>query len=329
MKDFQTCTLANMFLHSSFVDAMAPFNKRQVGYIKAIANVDSHHSYVDTITGASQTLDLPATAANPPTAPGVQSPLSDPSMRYKFWTLGKTPLTYGTGPIPTADIDLAKEPINVYNVPVYAATADDRAASSDQRISAECYLESVNVKMRLIQNLDSNIDAKSHQEYRMVVFRHKERQSHLKQYAQNFSDPQYDMFVNRSGYKFGPRGYRLDADTQGSLGLQQYSPTTGYSPTFCGQTMLTCPFNKADYVVMKDCRFYLGKEYGGKHIFETKVHFEHQDPIATDSDDISTTDNDKNYVWYIWIGCMTNANNGIHPDFPYTRFDTTTHVTSG
>lgn len=307
---------------------MAPFNKRQVGYIKAIANVDNHHSYVENVAGFSQTLALPAAAAEPPTTPGVQIPKWDSAMRYKFWTLGKTPLTYGAGALPTENIDLAKQTIDVYNVPVYSATADDRNATKAQRISAECFLESVDVKMRLIQALDVTTDTKSHQEYRMVVFRHKERQSHIKQYAQNFSEPQFDMFVGRDGYKFGPRGNRLEQDDHNALGIAQYVNGTGYYYGFDGQSMMTSPLNKSDYVIMKDCRFYLGKEYGGKHIFETKLHFEHKDPIATDNDDVTTTDNDKNYVWYIWIGCLTNSG-GVVPDFPYTRFDTTTHVTSG
>jgi hypothetical protein len=297
---------------------MAPFNKRQIGYIKAIANVDGHDSYVHKGTDFSQTL-------TPPTAF-----LSgwDNQLRHKFYTLGKVPLTYGTGATPTAAVDTDKQSIDVYDVPIYAATADDRQATKQQRISAECFLESVNVKMRLIQPLDVTTDTQSHQEYRMMVFRHRERQSHVKQLAQNFSDPQYDIFVDGAGWKFGPKGYRQEVDDKESGGQLVYVAGNAYTPQFDSQTMMTCHTNKTDYVFMKDCRFYLGKEYGGKHIFETKMHFEHQDPIATDQDDVSTTDNDKNYVWYIWIGCVTNAST-VAPAYPYARFDTTTHVTSG
>jgi hypothetical protein len=299
---------------------MAPFNKRQIGYIKAIANVDAHNSYVYNVVG--QGVNLPP--------PAAYVALSDPSIRQKFWTLGRVPLTYGVGPTPTESVDAQKTAIDVYNCPVYASTPDDRAAGKANRISAECFLESVNVKMRMIQPLDVDSDTKSHQEYRMMIFRHKERQSHIKQLAQNFSDPQYDVFVNGDGYKFGPKGYRQEVTDPSAV--LKYTDHAGYSPSMDAQSIMTCHTNKSDYVFMKDCRFYLGKEYGGKHIFETKVHFEHQDPIATDLDDLSTTDNDKNYVWYIWIGCVTNAASGaasVAPEFPYTRFDTTTHVTSG
>ncbi len=301
---------------------MAPFNKRQIGYIKAIANVDGHKSYCETIVGAAKNL-------NPPTS---YAPAQDTSMKYKFYTIGKVPLTYGIGATPLAAYDTEKTALDVYDVPVYATTADDRLATKEQRISAECFLESVNLKMRLIQQLDVDNDTKSHQEYRMCVFRHKERQSHVKQLAQNFSDPNYDMFTTNANFHFGPKGFRTEVDDAGVSQLT-YVPETAYRPSLDAQTMLTCHTNKTDYVFMKDCRFYLGKEYGGKHIFETKMHFEHQDPIATDSDDISTTDNDKNYVWYVWIGCVTNqradATNSVTPDFPYVRFDCTTHVTSG
>jgi len=91
---------------------------------------------------------------------------------------------------------------------------------------------------------------------------------------------------------------------------------------------MTCLVNKEDYVVMKDVRFYLGKEYGGKHIYEDTLHWDHADPIATEAEDLTHNDsNNKNYTWYVAFFCTTN--NTTMAEFPYVRMDTTTHVTSG
>jgi hypothetical protein len=92
---------------------------------------------------------------------------------------------------------------------------------------------------------------------------------------------------------------------------------------------MTVPINKESWVVMRDHRFYLGKEYGGKNIYEDAFHWDWKDPIATSSDDVTETDNEKNYTWYIML--MANNNSLISQDNPTLsiRFTGTTHMTSG
>jgi len=293
---------------------MAPFNKRQIGYIKAIADVGGHTTYKDNVLGASSNLQgLTATST------------WDGFGKYSFVSFGRAPQVYTSGSTDTKH-DISTSRPWFHSIPVYDVTVntDEAAVTVGERVTPECYLESVHARMRLIQPLDVTTDAKSQQEYRMLVFRHKERQNADERYAENFSNPLYDMFLSTSNYKYGPLGYRAKTDLQG---INDYSGATNTNNDI--QSLMTNMVNKEDYVFMKDVRFYLGKEYGGKHIYEDVLHWDHADPIATEATDLTANDsNNKNYTWYVAIFCT--ANDVSHPaDFPYVRFDTTTHVTSG
>merc|ERR1712159_384203 len=67
---------------------------------------------------------------------------------------------------------------------------------------------------------------------------------------------------------------------------------------FTVDDLMTARINKDDYVVMKDVRFFLGKEHGKSH-FEDHLHWDWNDPIDTTEDNVlsSPTLNDKNYRW--------------------------------
>ena len=293
---------------------MAPFNKRQIGYIKAIADVGGHTSYKGTILNNSNTLEK------------LNSNLThDGKGAYAFVSIGNAPKVFIAGESDVkATISNSRDWF--YTHPVYdiAVNTDETAVRTHQRLTPECYLESVHSRMRMIQELDVTNDANSHQEYRMLVFRHKERQNSDERYAENFSNPLYDMFLTTENYKSGPLGYRQRSDT---AGVNDYVAATAHTNDI--QSLMTNMVNKEDYVFMKDVRFYLGKEYGGKHIYEDVLHWNHGDPIATEQTDLSKNDsNNKNYTWYVAFFCTTNAG-GVAADFPYVRFDTTTHVTSG
>ena len=292
---------------------MAPFNKRQIGYIKAIADVGGHTTYKPGSLNVSDTLDkLTANTTH------------DGKGKYAFVTIGNAPKVYIAG---SSDI---KAPIDAsrswfHSIPVYdvAINTDETAVSGDQRVTPECYLESVHSRMRLIQELDVTNNAQSHQEYRMLVFRHKERQCSDERFAENFSNPLYDMFLSTRNYKYGPLGRREKTTDSGN---NDYGASTDKHNDI--QSLMTNMVNKEDYVFMKDVRFYLGKEYGGKHIYEDTLHWDHADPIATDATDLTHNEsNNKNYTWYVAFFCTTNGSSAA--DFPYVRFDTTTHVTSG
>jgi len=292
---------------------MAPFNKRQIGYIKAIADVGGHTSYASQVMNASDSLAKLNSKAT-----------HDGNGQYSFIAIGNAPQVY----IPGASN--IKAPITTghnwfYSIPVYdvAVNTDEAAVETGQRVTPECYLESVHARMRLIQQLDVTTDVKSHQEYRMLVFRHKERQCSDERYAENFSNPLYDMFLATNNYKYGPLGYRGKSDIGAN---NDYVAQTGTAND--AQSLMTNMVNKEDYVFMKDVRFYLGKEYGGKHIYEDVWHWNHADPIATEATDLTHNEsNNKNYTWYVALFAVTNANNAA--EMPYVRIDTTTHVTSG
>jgi len=294
---------------------MAPFNKRQIGYIKAIADVGGHTSYKTGTLGATANLDkLTANDTH------------DGKGKYAFISIGKAPQVWTSGATDTTHAINTSRPwfhqIPVYDVPVNTNETD---VDTQERVTPECYLESVHARMRLIQELDVTDNKQSHQEYRMLVFRHKERQSDDVRFAENFSNPLYDMFLAGSNYKYGPLGLRSKADING--GSNDYSGASNNSNDT--QSLMTMMTNKQDYVFMKDVRFYLGKEYGGKHIYEDVFHWDHADPVATEATDLTHNEsNNKNYTWYIAIFCTTNTSD-TNADFPYVRFDTTTHVTSG
>lgn len=279
---------------------MGPFNRGEVEYIKTIAQVNGHKTYKYVEHGVSHTLAPAGTTWNS---------LAD-SAKYALITFGKKPKVY-TPASPTTPVDLTCDQMDIFHIPL---NVTEGAATVGQRASEACFLESVHSKMRLIQTIDQD-----HSEYRIIVFRHKERQHNNQLLAENFSNPLYDSFVNGDSYKIGPEGYRGREATEGNI---QYTAASQ-----AAQVLITAMVNKEDYKVMFDARVYLGKEYGGKHIYEKSFHWDHRDPMETNSDDITETENNKNYTWYMMIIKTDNDNSA--PADPYLRIDTTTHVTSG
>ena len=294
---------------------MAPFNKRQIGYIKAIADVGGHTTYAPQQLNADNNL-----------AKLTANDTHDGFGKYAFVSIGHAPQVYTSGATDTTHaINSSRNWF--HEIPVYdvVVNTDESGVRTQQRVTPECYLESVHARMRMIQELDVTDNTKSHQEYRMLVFRHKERQCSDERFAENFSNPLYDMFLATNNYKYGPLGIRLKSNLDSGIN-DYHGEGTVYNDI---QSLMTNMTNKEDYVFMKDVRFYLGKEYGGKHIYEDVFHWNHADPIATEATDLTHNEsNNKNYTWYVAIFATTNAA-GVQADFPYVRFDTTTHVTSG
>lgn len=280
---------------------MGPFNRGEVEYIKTLAQVNGHKTYKSTIWGRSHTY---ASADTTWTATG------DSYGKYALLTFGKKPKVY-TPTSTTTPVDITADEMDIFTVPL---NTTEGSATTQERASEACFLESVHSKLRLIQNIDAD-----HCEYRIIVFRHKEKQSHVQTLAENFSNPLYDLFLGVDSYKLGPEGYRKKESVEGNVNYATFSRDM--------ETMMTSMVNKEDYKTMFDARVYLGKEYGGKHIYEKTFHWDHRDPMETNSDDITETENNKNYTWYMLILKTDNA--ATVTDAPYLRIDTTTHVTSG
>lgn len=292
----------------------AGFNKGQIEYIKTLANVNGHKTYYGS-TNATQahTAITGTTAAN------------DTRCRYAIWALGGAPVSFPEGTI-DANTNVAADstiaPLSTYSISI---NQNLETATETQRVSPECFLESVNIKMRHITDIDNTIDSQSHKEFRLVVFRHREKQHPLKQHSSNFANPLYDMFYGAGNYKYGPKGYTNKQSQDGNV---NYVGHSSYTALYDRDAMLTDSINTADYVVMKDCRYYLGREYGGKHIYEDRFFWDHEDPISTDQDDVTTTDTEKNYCWYIMLLGVNNVDTAI-TDLGYVRLQTNTYLTSG
>lgn len=293
----------------------AGFNKGQIEYIKTIANVNGHKTYKDTTVGSQNHTVTSGTAA-----------VQDDHLKYAVWCLGDRPVTQPTGAIDANTngvYDGTFTPIDVYHVQI---ESDQAAADNAQRVTPECFLESLNINMRHITNIDQTIDQQSHKEFRLVIFRHREKQHASPQLAENLSNPLYDMFHGAANYKYGPKGHRNKMDEEGNI---NYDAHTGYEVKYDRDAMMTDPINSEDYIVMKDCRYYLGREYGGKHIYEDRFHWNFEDPIVTDNDDISYVDSNKNYCWYIMLLGVNNDGTNAIDNLGYVRFACNTHVTSG
>lgn len=292
----------------------AGFNKGQIEYIKTIANVNGHKSYRST-TVATQNHDVTVgTAAS-----------NDDHLKYAIWCLGDRPVTNPTGDIDANTdgvYDTTIGQLNVYDVPI---NEDRDTADHSQRVTPECFLESLSIKMRHITALDETIDQQSHKEFRLLVFRHREKQHASPQLAENRSNPLYDMFHGAANLKYGPKGFRNKIE-HGNI---NYNAWGGYDSRFDRDAMITDPINTEDYVLMKDCRYYLGREYGGKHIYEDRFFWDFEDPINTDNADISYTDSTKNYCWYIMLLGVNNDGTNQLQNLGYLRFAGNTYVTSG
>lgn len=294
----------------------AGFNKGQVEYIKAIANVNGHKtyksfSYRPNLTSNTNDLNRITT---------------DNLCRYQLWCLGNAPnVRDSTGAI---GILSSVEPLTAFNI--VKSTNSDGLVLANQREGDEGFLESTHIRMRVVLAHGNNSFAADHCECRLIVFRARDRQHHLSTHMMDVNNPYFNLFHGYSNYNIGFAGYERKEALEGDVTYMLSSAATDSGTGNVGnQDAMTLPVNKESWIVMKDHRFYLGKEYGGKNIYETTLHWDWKDPIATASDDITETENDKNYVWYILL--MANNNNFLTADAPdiNVRMMGTTHMTSG
>ena len=298
----------------------AGFNTGQIEYIKAIANVNGHKTYKDIgynrDASASPTLHL-----NQQTA--------DLKCRYGVWCLGQKPvLRDSSGNIGVTTLPLHE--LNAFDIP---KTVDsDGLVDEGYREGDEGFLESTHVNMRLLlPHLDGTTTFQpDHTEFRMIVFRARDRQHHLETHLKDTNNFMFNLFRGNRNHGIGFAGGQEKEEVGGSLNYFTHSQA-GWSGVFSvqGQDAMTVPVNKESWVVMRDHRFYLGKEYGGKNIYEDSFHWDWKDPIATSSDDVTETDNEKNYTWYIML--VANNNSLTVQDNPNVsiRFTGTTYMTSG
>jgi len=298
----------------------AGFNTGQIEYIKAIANVNGHKTYKH-IGYNREAVASTTTHLNQVT--------TDTKSAYGVWCLGQKPLMRDA----SGNIGISTLPIHQldsFNIP--KSTDSDGTVYESQREGDEGFLESTHLNMRLLlphSNGDTTFNP-DHVEFRMIVFRARDRQHHLATHHKDTNNFMYNLFRGNANYNIGFSGLERKEDIHGDL---TYSPQSdnAYSGVLFvnSQDAMTVPVNKESWVVMRDHRFYLGKEYGGKNIYEDSFHWDWKDPIGTSSPDITETDNEKNYTWYIML--VANNNSLDTQDFPNVsvRLTGTTHMTSG
>merc|ERR1712159_144811 len=135
----------------------------------------------------------------------------------------------------------------------------------------------------------------------------------------SFRNPAYDLFMGQTGRKRGLSGYthhpKLDSNlTVSDPNAEKYSGKYWNGAAFVNgglaatqpvgedeltvDDLMTMRLNRDDYVIMKDVRFFLGKEHGKSH-FEDTLHWDWNDPIDTDDTNVlmSPTLYNKNFRW--------------------------------
>lgn len=167
----------------------------------------------------------------------------------------------------------------------------------------------------------------------------------------SFRNPGYDLFVGQTGRKRGFMGYThhpkldhfRDPDNNPSERYSGYVTTQNHTWSNTGHTytqdhpdgeqpftvddLLTCRLNRDDYVIMKDVRFFLGKEHGKSH-FEDTLHWDWNDPIDTPHENVlsSPTLNNKNFRWHM---TLIGTSGGRNPVVLNESVRWTTKMTSG
>lgn len=181
----------------------------------------------------------------------------------------------------------------------------DKVTSSKDyryRYGDNCYLESTSLKVRVCLPHDRyNLDEITMG--RLIVFRSKEKQSQIEEESMDHANPHYDLFIDHDGYEQGLNGY-VDHEN-----AEHYIKSTSHN-NYNSTAIQNFLVNKKKYVVMKDCKFNLGKDFGSIG-FETSLRWDWNDQCndipAFRLDIISGQSGDavnKNYSWYVVaIGC--------------------------
>lgn len=302
----------------------AGFNKGQVEYIKAIANVNGHDTYKYT--------QFPSSAAN--IYNNALTTSHDNYCQWKLWTIDRIPHMRVPDTTPSNDNVLGKytsstiDELNCFNIPV---TSDsDGTVNANYRIGAEGFLESTHLRVRCTLVHQNDDFAADHGEYRLIVFRARDKQHAEQDKMQDDNNPFYNLFRGIENYNCGFFGYEEKERIEGRTKYVDNNSATDYDrfwPSASGA--FTMPINKEAWVVMKDHRFFLGREYGGKNIYETTLHWNWKDPIQTVGDYVTDTDNEKNYTWYVLLMGTNNNNNTANKATLSVKITGTTHMTSG
>lgn len=215
-------------------------------------------------------------------------------------------------------------PMGLLTMPANFESSETKNHPTRERIGEDYYLESTHVKFRFTMPDFTVASGKApHHEYRWIVFR--QRHPTLSSETDATASPMsfswlnwnYDLFNGYQGRPVGPTGYRKRENFDGSAAYIEGAETTwaglaesqlGFAPKLTADDLMTLPLNDADYVVMRDERFFLGQEHGKSH-YETALHFDWSDAGTTHQANMveGLKDNNKNYRWFFLLIGTTNG----------------------
>lgn len=348
---------------------MAPFTKRQVGYIKAIAGVGQHKSFINYLnhppsggwpSGAIDTT-MDATGDYNHINKFIQSPqyelqsiasaanfYANKKLSGALYCLNNIPVTIDhTSGSTTAmnDLDFKQcyfEKILPPNKMLLLSSAttsegdEPTSAAANSRIGEDFYLESTHIRWRFTMPDFTVVSGKQpHHEYRFIVFRQR-KPTVQRGFAKDTTHGQwlnwnYDLFSGYMGRRVGFEGYRKHEEFDDGESYAQ-GPRSAYTANgvTCSHKLntddvMTMPLNDADYVIMRDERFFLGAEHGKSH-YETVTRFDWSDQGSTSQYNmVEGLDDSKNYDWWFLILGTTNDDQEPRLDI---QIRATTAVTS-
>lgn len=326
---------------------MAPFSKRQIGYIKAVAGVGQHKSFVNYSNAAQTyttlTTDPGAPADYPQTRELVQFPQTtltpftttplgsyDPNgkrMAGIVFCMNDIPLTVDHTDT-SEDLNahefrqrkfskfLTPNKMQLLSQGCYPEGDEPREANTAIRVGEDFYLESTHIRWRFTMPDFSVASGKQpHHEYRFIVFR--QRKPTLQRGSSPTGDSaqwlnwNYDLFSGYHGRRVGFSGSRYHEEMDGKetyidMPITHVTNNEYVSVKLSTDDFMTLPVNDADYVVMRDERFFLGAEHGKSH-FETVTRFDWSDQgSGSEQNLVPHLDDGKNYDWWFLLIGTTN-----------------------
>ena len=282
---------------------MLTLTSRDKAYVRAVAHGGLH----DMRKGIAKT-----------ESGGAQLNMCDTHARYHMFGLGtdkpKTQINKAWHILPANSNELQDcdhtvpashknfTPLSCFEFPKAVDTTGTKAFN--KRYGDNVFLDSTKLGIR-ISMPQNRYNADEQSLCRFLIFRSKDKQSHIPEMSHDHANPHYDLFLNISGYETGLNGHVDHTDSE------NYKLDTGHSNMSAFEVSTLLP-NKKKYVFMKDCTFSLGRDFGSL-AFETHVRWDWNDQmldIPAARTDITAADDqdDKNYSWYF----LLIAQNPVH-----------------
>lgn len=320
---------------------MAVFNKRQVGYIKAIAGVGKHKTYIHATYRDTLANGYDCTSTNSRndhtykklrvytiglTSPNVAVDASDVSALPTAWSPNSEKLGAGCRNGGYMGV------MNLMTAACVAEKDEDNFVDTNKRVGPEFFLDSTHLRMRFtMPDFTVTSGKQPHYEYRLIIFRNRkpvasrtpaegatpvtaEDQGSFV-HGVSLLNFHYDLFNGYVGRPVGLQGFRkrqaLDNSElcSGNVRSGTSFTTTGGTtrrPTgeqnlLTADDYMTLPVNDADYIVKCDERFFLGPEHGKSH-YEKNIRFDWNQRGETDSDNMQNgLPEGFNGCWYVML----------------------------